>query len=169
MHSTGTAPTVRDRHSIWPMAFTLFGNETSSSSTGSAFRCSFNLWALKTLLTSSGPGLALPARRKWCLEGAYTSSALGLLNYHAVFGKLLPWQVLCGCSAGSQQPTGTSDHSMTHNAALGLPQHSSVLHFGFYPRNLLPTFSRDLGSTKFLLMRCGCKEGLVHSSFHEWS
>lgn len=42
-HSTGTAPTVRARHSIWPIAFTLYGKETISSSSGSALRCSFNL------------------------------------------------------------------------------------------------------------------------------
>lgn len=43
VHSTGTAPTVRVRHSIWPIAFALYGNETISSSPGSALRCSFNL------------------------------------------------------------------------------------------------------------------------------
>lgn len=34
---------MRVRHSIWPIAFTLYGSETVSSSTGSAVRCSFNL------------------------------------------------------------------------------------------------------------------------------
>lgn len=103
-HSTGTAPTVSDRHSICPMAFTLLGNKTISSSTGSALRCSFNLWALKTLLTSDGHGLALPARSKQSLGGAHTWSALSLLIYHAAVGKLFPGRFSVGALQAASSP-----------------------------------------------------------------
>lgn len=73
---------------------------------------------------------------------------LALLIYHAVIGKLLPWQVLCGCSAGSQQPTPTSDHSRTHSAALGLPQAQLCSGFWVLPEESFSYISWRLGEYK---------------------
>lgn len=67
-HSTGTAPTVRDRHSIWPMALTLFGSETISSSTGSALRCSFNL-CIENTPNIRGPWLDCSSKEQTVIGG----------------------------------------------------------------------------------------------------